>query len=308
MGGKKGFAKYSRCKIGSESTNYKLEVSGYSGNASDSLSYHNGMSFTTYDRDNDRWGGNCASSHSRGAWWYNSCWYSDLNSLYPDGTKYGKRMSWYHLSNRVDSIIYSEMKVRVPVTSPESCKQYNVLSEETRLNTFVNHLHNGCDSSFNGWYRFMGKAGDRMLDSCPSKNDNSSNSCGSKWQGWLNDSNPNANEGEVYRRVCFSRYPSCHCEYEKIIKVKNCGYFYVYRLIGVPRCSQKYCGTKDKKLTVSCGSNYMRIDLDRQYFNVSRYSSITLRDPTCKATFSSAYITLGSIPSLCGVEKEETAR
>ena len=51
----------------------------------------------------------------------------------------------------------------------------------------------------------------------------------------------------------------------------------------------------------------MRIDLDRQYYNVSRYSSITLRDTTCKATYSSAYITLGSIPSMCGVEKEETA-
>ena len=50
----------------------------------------------------------------------------------------------------------------------------------------------------------------------------------------------------------------------------------------------------------------MRIDLDRRYYNVSRYSSISLRDPSCTATFSSAYITLGSIPSLCGVEKEET--
>lgn len=69
----------------------------------------------------------------------------------------------------------------------------------------------------------------------------------------------------------------------------------------------KYLTFSDKKLTVSCGSNYMRIDLDRRYYNASKYSSITLRDPTCKATFSNAYIILGSMPSLCGVVKEQTA-
>ena len=59
--------------------------------------------------------------------------------------------------------------------------------------------------------------------------------------------------------------------------------------------------------SVSCGSNYMRIDLDRRYYNASRYSSITLRDPTCAATTSRAYITLGSVPYLCGGQREQTA-
>ena len=38
-----------------ESDNYRLQVSGYNGTAGDWLSYHNGMQFTTTDRDNDNW-------------------------------------------------------------------------------------------------------------------------------------------------------------------------------------------------------------------------------------------------------------
>ena len=36
-----------------ESDNYRLQVSGYNGTAGDMLYYHNGMQFTTTDRDND---------------------------------------------------------------------------------------------------------------------------------------------------------------------------------------------------------------------------------------------------------------
>ena len=66
-------AEYSTFRVLSETYNYQLVVSGYSGNAGrDSLSYHNGMMFTTYDRDNDRWtGGNCALD--AGGFWYKNC-------------------------------------------------------------------------------------------------------------------------------------------------------------------------------------------------------------------------------------------
>ena len=66
-----------------ESRNYTLHVSGYSGNAVDSLSYHNGMMFTTYDRDNDPWtsssyNGNCAVLYG-GGFWYKSCAWCRVN-------------------------------------------------------------------------------------------------------------------------------------------------------------------------------------------------------------------------------------
>ncbi|XP_059148052.1 ficolin-2-like [Physella acuta] len=75
------FAKYSSFSISNEADGYKLQVGGYTGNAGDGLGYHNGMKFSTFDIDNDKSPGNCAASH-RGAWWYNDCWYSDLNGLW----------------------------------------------------------------------------------------------------------------------------------------------------------------------------------------------------------------------------------
>ncbi|XP_071957645.1 fibrinogen-like protein A [Antedon mediterranea] len=77
------FAQYSVFHVGTEDSNYALTISGYTGNASDSLgSYHNGQQFTTYDRDNDlKVSSNCAEKY-HGAWWYNACFSSTLNGRY----------------------------------------------------------------------------------------------------------------------------------------------------------------------------------------------------------------------------------
>lgn len=66
------WTEYSSFNISSEATNYTLWVSGYSGNLGDGFSSHNGLIFTTYDRDNDRWNGNCAVSNGAG-FWYRGC-------------------------------------------------------------------------------------------------------------------------------------------------------------------------------------------------------------------------------------------
>ena len=50
----------------------------------------------------------------------------------------------------------------------------------------------------------------------------------------------------------------------------------------------------------------MRIDIDRKYFDPSKYSAITLLDDTCKATISETQIVLDSAPFKCGSKKEET--
>ena len=50
---------------------YTLNVGGFTGNAGDSLVYHNGQRFSTFDRDNDSddsWYYNCAKEF-KGAWW-----------------------------------------------------------------------------------------------------------------------------------------------------------------------------------------------------------------------------------------------
>ena len=72
------WAEYSTFVVLGEAYNYRLNVSGYSGNAVyDTLSFSNGMEFTTYDRDNDPWtassyNNNCAVWNGGGCW-FSSC-------------------------------------------------------------------------------------------------------------------------------------------------------------------------------------------------------------------------------------------
>ena len=91
--GKRIAATYTSFRIDSEKKKYKLFVSGFKGyGTSHRLAYHNGMYFTTKDRDNDKLSrGNCAR-RKKGAWWYHYCFNSHLNgaydthNLYWDGT------------------------------------------------------------------------------------------------------------------------------------------------------------------------------------------------------------------------------
>ena len=108
--GVRAYAKYGGFNIGDEEANYRLEVSSYSGTAGgDSLTNHNNMAFSTKDRDNDRNGGKCAVSYT-GAWWYNSCHYSNLNGKYGND-QLDKGLYWYHFRNSL-SLKFSEMKLR----------------------------------------------------------------------------------------------------------------------------------------------------------------------------------------------------
>ncbi|CAC5388334.1 Fibrinogen-like protein A,Ryncolin-4,Ficolin-3,Ficolin-1-B,Ficolin-2,Ryncolin-1,Tenascin-R,Tenascin-X,Tenascin-N,Ryncolin-3,Tenascin,Techylectin-like protein,Fibrinogen C domain-containing protein 1,Ryncolin-2,Angiopoietin-related protein 6,Techylectin-5B,Angiopoietin-related protein 2,Angiopoietin-2,Microfibril-associated glycoprotein 4,Fibrinogen alpha chain,Ficolin-1-A,Ficolin-1,Fibrinogen C domain-containing protein 1-B,Angiopoietin-4 [Mytilus coruscus] len=106
------YAKYSTFSIGDASTNYKLTVTGYSGNAGDSLRYHNGQDFTTKDKDNDPSSLNCAIIR-QGAWWYNTCDYCNLNGLYTEGGKtIEKGITWYYWKNLDYSMKSSSMMLR----------------------------------------------------------------------------------------------------------------------------------------------------------------------------------------------------
>uniref|UniRef100_A0A1X7ULA7 Fibrinogen C-terminal domain-containing protein n=1 Tax=Amphimedon queenslandica TaxID=400682 RepID=A0A1X7ULA7_AMPQE len=111
--GNTAYANYSTFNVSDGSTEYILTVGGYSGTAGDSLgSYHNGLTFTTRDNDNDNYGNNCAQRYT-GAWWYKYCYYSNLNGRYFNtATNNDQSINWYHWKGANISLKFSEMKTR----------------------------------------------------------------------------------------------------------------------------------------------------------------------------------------------------
>ncbi|PIO16664.1 hypothetical protein AB205_0214450 [Aquarana catesbeiana] len=108
------FANYSSFKILGESEKYKLELGNFiSGNAGDSMTYHNGMQFSTLDQDNDPDTRHCAQDY-KGAWWYNQCHFSNLNGLYLPGNHgtYAVGINWRYGKGYNYSYKQSEMKIR----------------------------------------------------------------------------------------------------------------------------------------------------------------------------------------------------
>ena len=61
----------------------------------------------------------------------------------------------------------------------------------------------------------------------------------------------------------------------------------------------------DSRSEVSCGINFMRIEIDRKYFDPAKYSRISLKDESCKSTLSKTKIVLDSAPQKCGSTKVE---
>ncbi|XP_035853192.1 microfibril-associated glycoprotein 4-like [Sander lucioperca] len=113
--GKKVFARYSSFSVGAEHGGFVLSVSGFiNGGAGDSLSYHNGMKFTTFDKDQDNWSGNCAKLNL-GAFWFNGCHYANPNGVYRWG--YDKTINyvgvdWYYWKGYNYSLKTISMKIR----------------------------------------------------------------------------------------------------------------------------------------------------------------------------------------------------
>lgn len=81
--GNSRYARYNLFAIGNEKEDYALNLLGeYEGDAGDSLTYHAGSKFSTFDNDNDGCV-DCSCAQSRnGAWWYNWCDMSNLNGKY----------------------------------------------------------------------------------------------------------------------------------------------------------------------------------------------------------------------------------
>ena len=130
--------------------------------------------------------------------------------------------------------------------SVDGCIKYTTLSEADRAvgNTLQNNI--SCDNNLvTGWYRFQGAAGDRMPDKCVLMY-----RCGTYAPGWLNGTHPTVAEGVVTRKVCYQGgdwwlwprgFTDC-CYYSNLVKVKNCGSYYVYELQKPRTCNLRYCG------------------------------------------------------------------
>ena len=106
--GKSSYAHYDKFAILDGLKNYALTLGSYHGTTGDALSGHSGMPFTTFDRDNDSYGSNCAVSFT-GAWWYGACHSSNLNGKWKEGGNKGPRWSTFSGDKAVS---FSEMKIR----------------------------------------------------------------------------------------------------------------------------------------------------------------------------------------------------
>ncbi|XP_078137883.1 fibrinogen beta chain [Centroberyx gerrardi] len=109
--GTKVHAQYTQFTVQSETSNYILAVDGYSGTAGNTflegstelfgenrtMTIHNGMMFSSYDRDNDNWTpGDPAKQCSKedgGGWWYNRCHSANPNGRYYMGGAYTRQMA-----------------------------------------------------------------------------------------------------------------------------------------------------------------------------------------------------------------------
>ncbi|XP_040822907.1 fibrinogen gamma chain [Ochotona curzoniae] len=102
--GKTSTADYGSFNVAPESDKYRLRYSyflkGEAGDAFDGFDFgddpsdkfftsHNGMQFSTWDNDNDRFEGNCAEQDGSG-WWMNKCHAGHLNGMYYQGGTYSK--------------------------------------------------------------------------------------------------------------------------------------------------------------------------------------------------------------------------
>uniref|UniRef100_A0A673B1Q4 Zmp:0000000846 n=1 Tax=Sphaeramia orbicularis TaxID=375764 RepID=A0A673B1Q4_9TELE len=108
--GESAYAQYDKITIAEPRTRYKLYVGAYSGTAGDSMTYHQGRPFSTYDNDNDIAVTNCALSY-KGAFWYKNCHRVNLMGKYGDNS-HSKGINWFHWKGHEHSIEFAEMKLR----------------------------------------------------------------------------------------------------------------------------------------------------------------------------------------------------
>ena len=99
-------ANYESFRVESEDSGYRLRVAGYSGNATDAMSYQNNMAFSAKDRDMDISSTDCAANY-HGGWWFSHCQHANLNGRYSLG------LTWYRSdSNEWMAVASTELSIQ----------------------------------------------------------------------------------------------------------------------------------------------------------------------------------------------------
>jgi len=116
------------------------------------------------------------------------------------------------------------------------CKNYQNLTDAERRYDYVT-VNPKCDNTLNGWCRFQGAAGTKMVTICPPIY-----RCDTSFPAWLSENHPTVAEGTVTRKVCIHRSGGC-CKSSFFIQVKNCSSYYIYMLGNLGVCDARYCST-----------------------------------------------------------------
>ena len=137
--------------------------------------------------------------------------------------------------------------IRTAESSRAECRNYRVLSEESRSINFYSSASVKCDSGLaTGWYRFIGKAGTQLSEKPILQRYVSPHRyrCQAHAISWLTSRHPSVADGRVTRQICFAWNGNSCFSGRRTIQVVNCGGFYVYYLTRTPGCSYRYCGDK----------------------------------------------------------------
>jgi ficolin len=115
-----------------------LRLTGYHGDSGDSFKIHDGMAFSTYDRDHDNISTvNCAETFT-GAWWFNRCHTSNLNGQnfgVAEATPDGKGIIWSKFSGQNYTLKNVQMAIRPMLNLNDSNDNETTTTEATTTNT-----------------------------------------------------------------------------------------------------------------------------------------------------------------------------
>ncbi|XP_061541460.1 fibrinogen-like protein 1 [Phycodurus eques] len=142
--GNQRYAEYRNFQVADEKDNYRLTFGTYTGTAGDALSgnyqagvsdwaSHQGIQFSTYDKDNDNYQGSCAQE-DKGGWWFNKCHSAHLNGKYYPGGYYSgltdDGVVWYTWRGWWHSLKTAIMKLRPDDFQIEPLDDPNVVGRD----------------------------------------------------------------------------------------------------------------------------------------------------------------------------------